>query len=353
MGKIQASREPEYAETETLTPLEQKLQVLGKDVRKAGLVSGVIFFLILLLRFFIDQIQSTTSNHLNEYVLILRYLVVAAAVGIFSVSDTACVAVIICLGNAERKILRDSNLVRKRKFIEALGIVDNILCEKTVALTADIAECKAAGIKVRMLTTDNLTTATPLARECGIIDPDDSSSLVLEGPEFMERIGGVVCKLCRTGACGCPQRIRTETIANAIEFDRIYPRLDVLARCRPQDKYALVIGLSERGLISAVIGDGNNDASALKKANVGFATQIGTEVAKEAADIILLDNSLASIVRYVRWGRNIYENVRKLLQFQLTVNVVAIGITLVGAAILNEVVFTPLQFLWVNLLYFI
>jgi Ca2+ transporting ATPase len=111
----------------------------------------------------------------------------------------------------------------------------------------------------------------------------------------------------------------------------------VLARSRPEDKYALVTGLKERGEVVAVTGDGTNDAPALKKADVGFAMGIaGTEVARESAAIILLDDNFNSIVKAVMWGRNVYDCIRKFIQFQLTVNVVAVSITLVGAAVLKQ-----------------
>ena len=92
----------------------------------------------------------------------------------------------------------------------------------------------------------------------------------------------------------------------------------MLARSRPEDKYALVIGLKERHNVVAVTGDGTNDAPALSKADVGFAMNIaGTEVAKQAADILIMDDNFASIVQAVKWGRNIYDSIRKFLQFQL------------------------------------
>ena len=127
--------------------------------------------------------------------------------------------------------------------------------------------------------------------------------------------------------------------------------MDVLARSRPEDKYLLVTGLRELGEVVAVTGDGTNDAPALKKADVGFAMGItGTDVAKHAADIILLDDNFASIVKACMWGRNIFDNIRRFLQFQLSVNIVALNVAFVGSCILRESPLQPIQLLWVNLI---
>jgi Ca2+ transporting ATPase len=161
--------------------------------------------------------------------------------------------------------------------------------------------------------------------------------------------------------CECPRDhataekqnkpIRVDTIKNGEAFNQLIPNLKVMARSRPEDKYALVAGLIERGNIVAVTGDGTNDAPALKKADVGFAMGIsGTEVAREAASIILLDDNFKSIVSAVLWGRNIYDSIKKFLQFQLTVNVVAVFCTVIGAAALKQSILTPIQMLWVNLI---
>lgn len=124
-----------------------------------------------------------------------------------------------------------------------------------------------------------------------------------------------------------------------------------MARSRPEDKYALVTGLIERDNVVAVTGDGTNDAPALKKADVGFAMGIaGTEVARQAADIILIDDNFKSIVAAVMWGRNIYDCIKKFLQFQLTVNIVAVLITLIGSAVIKQEIVTPLHLLWLNLI---
>ena len=125
----------------------------------------------------------------------------------------------------------------------------------------------------------------------------------------------------------------------------------MLSRSRPEDKYALIVGLRERNNVVAVTGDGTNDAPALSKADVGFAMgQAGTDVAKQAADILIMDDNFKSIVSAVKWGRNIYDSIRKFLQFQLTVNVVAVFTTFVSAIVLQEAIMSAVQLLWVNLI---
>lgn len=179
----------------------------------------------------------------------------------------------------------------------------------------------------------------------------------MEGTDFNRITGGVICANCGI-KCNCALDVKTatqqsklvrkDTIKNQEEFTRIYRNIDVIARTRPEDKYAMVVGLKERNHVVAVTGDGTNDAPALKKADVGIAMGIsGTEVAREAASLILLDDNFESIVKAIMWGRNIYDNIRKFLQFQLTVNVVAVGLTLLSSAIIKQEIFKPVQMLWV------
>lgn len=177
-----------------------------------------------------------------------------------------------------------------------------------------------------MVTGDNLLTARAIAIECGIINPNNKDSIVMNGADFIEKVGGVVCTHCKTKVCDCPldeaqakeqkKPMRKDTVANGEAFDAIIDKLDVMSRSRPEDKYAMVVGLIERGNVVAVTGDGTNDAPALKKADVGFAMGIqGTEVAREACDIILLDDNFNSIVKAILWGRNVYDSIKKFLQF--------------------------------------
>jgi len=135
------------------------------------------------------------------------------------------------------------------------------------------------------------------------------------------------------------------------EIDDILPRLQVLARSSPTDKYTLVTRLKHNGEVVAVTGDGTNDAPALKASDVGLAMGIaGTEVAKEASDIIIMDDNFASIAKAVLWGRSVYDNIRKFLCFQLTVNISALTIAFVGAITGRGTPLTAVQLLWVNLI---
>lgn len=242
------------------------------------------------------------------------------------------------------------------------GIKDVIRPE----VPSSIKKCHEAGIDVKMVTGDNKITAEAIALEIGIITVENrSQKIVMEGPEFLRLIGGVICDNCRNlDKCECVKsqsdlnkpenvgkKVRKDTIKNKKEFDDIWERLAVLARSRPEDKYALVTGLKERNNVVAVTGDGTNDAPALSKADVGFAMNIaGTEVAKQAADILLMDDNFASIVVAAKWGRNIYDSIRKFLMFQLTVNIVAVSMTFVSAVGLEEGVFSTVQILWINLI---
>ena len=205
-----------------------------------------------------------------------------------------------------------------------------------------------------MVTGDNKITAMAIAKECKIIDEKFgiTSDSVMEGPEFYERMGGLICKTCsKMAPCNCEPKDVVEGVKNIKAFEKIWKELRVLARSRPEDKYLLVTGLKEMGDVVAVTGDGTNDAPALKKADVGFAMGItGTDVAKHACDIIVMDDNFASIVKAVMWGRSIYDNIRKFLQFQLTVNLVALFTAFVGSVVLKESPLQAIQLLWINLI---
>ncbi|MBN9517318.1 calcium-translocating P-type ATPase, PMCA-type, partial [bacterium] len=190
-------------------------------------------------------------------------------------------------------------------------------------VAAAVRQCRDAGIEVKMITGDNIETARAIAREIGLLDAPDA--LALTSDEFNQLTDD--------------------------ELKARLPHLRVLARARPLDKYRMVKLLQDQHHVVAMTGDGTNDAPSLKKADVGLAMGIaGTEVAKEASKIVLLDDSFGTIVRAVQWGRSLYENIQRFIQFQLTINVSALTIAFLGPFLGVRPPFTVLQLLWINVI---
>ena len=238
--------------------------------------------------------------------------------------------------------------------IETNGLTFNAIIGMRDVLRPDVINSvniwHQAGIWVRMITGDNKSTALSIAKECGIVDIEEDA--VLEGKEFAERVGGLICENCNQNIpCACLPHEVKESIKYKDECNKTLQNLRVLAKSRPEDKYLLVRGLQLMGDVVAVTGDGTNDAPALKRADVGFWMGIsGTDVAKRASSIILLDDNFSSIVKACKWGRNIYLNMRKVLQFQLTLNLVTIAILSLSAIFFQNIPIKPIQILWMNVI---
>ncbi|XP_019214848.1 plasma membrane calcium-transporting ATPase 2 isoform X5 [Oreochromis niloticus] len=246
---------------------------------------------------------------------------------------TICVAYRDFSSNPEPNWDDENNILNDLTAICVVGIEDPVRPEVPDA----IQKCQRAGITVRMVTGDNINTARAIAIKCGIIHPGEDF-LCIDGKEFNRRIRNE------------KGEVEQERI------DKVWPKLRVLARSSPTDKHTLVKGIidstmADQRQVVAVTGDGTNDGPALKKADVGFAMGIaGTDVAKEASDIILTDDNFSSIVKAVMWGRNVYDSISKFLQFQLTVNVVAVIVAFTGACITQDSPLKAVQMLWVNLI---
>jgi Ca2+-transporting ATPase len=186
-----------------------------------------------------------------------------------------------------------------------------------------VQKCRDAGIEVKMITGDTIETARAIGREVGLLDSPDA--IVMTHDEFA--------------------KLSDEELLEKL------PRFRILARALPADKHRIVKLLQAQNQVVAMTGDGTNDAPALKKADVGLAMGIsGTEVAKEASKIVLLDDSFSTIVRGVQWGRALYENIQRFIQFQLTINVSALAIAFLGPFIGLKPPFTVLQLLWINVI---
>jgi Ca2+ transporting ATPase len=286
-------------------------------------------------------------------------------------------------------------------FITLLGIAD----EPREDVPAAIQKCNSAGVRVIMVTGDYMVTACAIAEKVNIlsklennkaneahkelqrmkkenqenakrnslkrqesrgvdktfgiedfekepkIDLDRLAPIyALEGEDFRILTGGL-SKKQTVDPENPKKKVTTFSLKNSQKFAKVVKDLRVIARATPEDKFLLVLGLKEIGNIVAVTGDGTNDAPALRQANVGFAMGIkGTEIAKDAASIVLLDDNFSSIITAIKYGRNVYDCIRKFIQFQLSVNVVAVFMTLLGGIILKDSPLNSIQMLWVNLI---
>ena len=295
--------------------------------------------------------------------------------------------------NDEGKLIDQHDLV----FLGVFGIRDSL----RDGVKEAVVKCHQAGVNVIMVTGDNIVTATAIAKECQILGNDvnldnlgpneieqnpeamndnmkranyinellKTKPKAITGNSFYTCVGGLICEICQkdTNLCKCPKTaaeakelanrngeepkpVKKDVIRNMDNFKTITNNLNVMARSQPLHKYALVLGLRSLKHVVAVTGDGTNDAPALSKSDVGFAMFAGTDIAKEASDIVIIDNNFSSIVTAIIYGRNIYDNIRKFLQFQLSVNFCACLIVFICACIGNETPLTPIQMLWVNLI---
>lgn len=205
-------------------------------------------------------------------------------------------------------------------FIGIAAIADPVRAD----VPAAVKECIDAGISIKIVTGDTPATAREIGRQIGLWTNADTDNNIITGPEFAA--------------------LTDEEVMNRV-LD-----LKIIARARPMDKKRLVESLQKKGQVVAVTGDGTNDAPALKAAQVGLSMGDGTSVAKEASDITIVDNSFASIGKAVMWGRSLYQNIQRFLLFQLTVNVTACLIVLIGAFMGTESPLTVTQMLWINLI---
>lgn len=224
------------------------------------------------------------------------------------------------LNDSDTAIADGKVVAKKLIFMGIVAIADPVRND----VPAAVQKCMAAGITVKIVTGDTPGTAKEIGRQIGLWTKKDNDSAIITGAEF-------------------------EKLSDD-ELDKKVLGLKIIARARPMDKKRLVESLQRNNQVVAVTGDGTNDAPALKAAHVGLSMGDGTSVAKEASDITIIDNSFSSICRAVMWGRSLYQNIQRFLLFQLTVNVAACFIVLVGAFMGTESPLTVTQMLWVNLI---
>jgi Ca2+ transporting ATPase len=280
-----------------------------------------------------------------------------------------------------------NKLIKEKVFtlIALFGISD----PPRTDVVESIKTCHSASVFVRMVTGDNINTALAIAKEVGIVDDyeynlskdriskegfkeqietmENIAIYALEGKDFHSLSGGYKVEFVdkkikqeddlalmvkpSSSSSSLSSKKKKYMLKNPEKFAKITKNLKIIARASPDDKFLLVLGLKELKNIVAVTGDGTNDAPALKKSDVGFAMgKKGTDIAKEASDIILLNDTFSSIITAIKYGRNVYDCIRKFVQFQLAVNIVAVFMTLLGGIILADAPLNAIQMLWVNLI---
>ncbi|KAF1874105.1 hypothetical protein Lal_00041549, partial [Lupinus albus] len=280
------------------TPLQVKLNGVATIIGKIGLFFAVVTFAVLVKGLMSRKIREGRFWWWSgdDAIEMLEFFAIAVTIVVVAVPEGLPLAVTLSLAFAMKKMMNDKALVRhlaacgtmgSATTIGVVGIKDPV----RPGVKESVAVCRSAGIIVRMVTGDNINTAKAIARECGILTDD---GIAIEGPDFREK--------------------------TQEEMFELIPKI------QPLDKYTLVKQLRTTfGEVVAVTGDGTNDAPALHEADVGLAMGIaGTEVAKESADVIILDDNFSTIVTVCKWGRSVYINIQKFVQFQLTVNVVAL-----------------------------
>ena len=221
----------------------------------------------------------------------------------------------------QAEIIKDGKLnIENLSFVGIFAISDPVRKE----VPAAIKDCIDAGIQVKIVTGDTTGTAKEIGRQIGLWNNNDTDRNIVTGTEFAA--------------------MTDEEILSRAED------IKILSRARPNDKERLVRLLKAKGLVVAATGDGTNDAPALNVADVGLSMGDGTAVAKEASDMTIQDNSFSTIANAVMWGRSLYKNIQRFLLFQLTVNVTACFLVLVGAFMGTESPLTVTQMLWINLI---
>jgi calcium-translocating P-type ATPase len=227
--------------------------------------------------------------------------------------------------------LSASDAERNLTLIGAVGLLDPL---RSDALDS-IVRLKRAGVDVKMVSGDSLSTCVAVAKRCGILQDADTVDAAMTSEDFMTRVSDVNGDIVQS------------------KFDSVLSKLRVLARASPQVKFKLVDGVLQspkRRDVCAVIGDGTNDAPALRRSDIGFALGSGTETACEASDIVLLQDDLGAVLDSIRFGRHIFESVEKFLTFQLTANISSICISTGGALAFAQAPLSAIQLLFVNLI---
>lgn len=346
------------------TPLQEKLEVLARRISTVGYIAAVAIFVALLVRgLAVGEVRLPHAGEDADKVLLasvralLSYFVYMVIVIVVAVPEGLPMSVTVSLAIAWRKMSQSNSLVRQLVACETIGSATVICSDKTGTMTQNKTTVSRVGIGAAVFDTPSVSASlqwliTNSAANSTASLEEKNGKLVTIG----NSTEGSLLHWLANGAWSGPKalsyielraqypvlyhihfssdRKRMTTVvsdAGRAELSALLPRLHVLARALPGDKYRIVELLQAQKHVVAMTGDGTNDAPALKKADVGLAMGIsGTEVAKAASKIVLLDDAFSTIVRGVHWGRALYENIQRFIQFQLTINVSALLIAFLG-----------------------
>ncbi|KAL7070981.1 hypothetical protein ACQ4LE_009717 [Meloidogyne hapla] len=317
-----------------------------------GLFFAILYVAITMIRFCISNyvVNSepfTLLDLLHFYSILFTGLIVL----LIANPEGIPIALLLSMEYSFNKMKKDNYLIKNMDDCETMGNVTNICIDKTGALTTNkmnvdhgssddvpetISICQKAGIELRIVTGDNIITARSVAMSFGILKAGDDF-LVLEAKEFNERIRNIDGEIVQE------------------KLDEIWPKLRVLANASPIDKYNLVKGIIDSKInknreIVAFVGEGTNDCLALKKADIGIVMANSSNyLAKEASDIIITDDNFISLIKAIKWGRNIHDSIAKFLQFYLTIIFVEIVLVFASKLITTNTILTTVQMFWIDL----
>ncbi|KAM5553650.1 calcium-transporting ATPase 5, plasma membrane-type-like [Rosa sericea] len=344
LGRLRASA---YSKDTEKRKNKTHLQVLLKEVATfmgavGFMVAAIVAYVVWIRGFFTGDSSNGSREPGSTLEEVIRISIIAVAIFVVSLPEVLPLAFNISRLSSMKNMKADNASVRRPAVCETMAVCNDVVCDKT-GITLDnvddvregikesVEKLQTAGIKVRLVTHDNPQTAKAIAMECGILTSNGSDAsevnLIVEGEVFRE----------------LPDSEREE----------LAEKILVMPRSTPDDKLLLVRALRKRGKVVAVTGSVSNDARALQEADIGLAMGVqATEVVKESSDIIILDGNFATVVKCFRWGRSMHEKVLRVMQQQLTANIVAVTINCLAAVYYGHIPLNAVQFVWVNVIIF-
>ncbi|XP_061990900.1 calcium-transporting ATPase 5, plasma membrane-type-like [Rosa rugosa] len=338
LGRLRASADSKDTEKrKNKTHLQVLLKEVATFMGAVGfMVAAIVAYVVWIRDFFTGDSSNGSREPGSTLEEVIRISIIAVAIFVVSLPEVLPLALNISRLSSMKKMKADNILVRRPAVCETMALCNDAVCDMT-GITLDnvddvqagITEMQRAGIKVRLVTHDDPQTAKAIAMECGILasDGSDASEVIVEGEVFR--------------------------LSEPCQRDELAEKILVMPRSTPDDKLLLVRALRKRGKVVAVTGSVSNDARALQEADIGLAMgEQATEVVVESSDIIILDGNFATVAKGFRWGRSMHEKVLRVMQQQLTANIVAVTINCLAAVYYGHIPLNAVEFVWVNVIIF-